>query len=136
MALTRIAFFLCFSASAFSMCWQEAGEKYGVDPQILYAIAQVESGLNPGAVGKVNADGSYDIGLMQINSGWLPTLRKYGITKDHLLNDPCVNLNVGAWILANNISRLGYNWDAIGAYNAASKNKRVKYAWKVYKKLQ
>ncbi|PIV87852.1 MAG: hypothetical protein COW48_09240 [Hydrogenophilales bacterium CG17_big_fil_post_rev_8_21_14_2_50_63_12] len=49
-------------------CWKEAGTRYGVSPQLLYAIARTESGLNPQAIGR-NRNGSRDIGLMQIN--WL-----------------------------------------------------------------
>ena len=71
--------------------------------------------LNPRAVGR-NSNGTRDIGLMQINSAWLPTLSTFGIGERDLF-DPCVSIHVGAWILAGNIRRLGYTWDAVGAYN-------------------
>lgn len=67
---------------------------------------------------------------MQINSGWLPTLKRYGIDKRSLF-DACTNTYVGAWILAQNVSKLGYNWRAVGAYNAKAEHKRVVYAHKV-----
>ena len=67
---------------------------------------------------------------MQINSRWLPALRQYGIDA-HSLFDPCTNTYVGAWILAQNVRRLGYDWSAIGAYNASSERKRMAYARKV-----
>ena len=44
-------------------------------------------------------------------------LKKYGITKDDLLNE-CTSINVGAWIMANNVNALGLSWDAVGAYYA------------------
>jgi soluble lytic murein transglycosylase-like protein len=82
----------------------------------------------------VNTTGSRDIGVMQINTGWLPALRRYGIDEGDLW-DPCTNVHVGAWVMAGNIQRLGWNWDAIGAYNAKSPEKRRKYAWRVYRAM-
>jgi soluble lytic murein transglycosylase-like protein len=52
------------------------------------------------------------------------------------LDNPCQNTKVGAWILAQCIERHGYTWDAIGCYNATSKHKRIRYAWRVYSALQ
>lgn len=115
-------------------CWMEAARRYHVNAQLLYAIARHESGMNPQARGS-NANGSYDIGLMQINSSHLPLLGQYGIQEQHLY-DPCVSIHVGAWILAGNIRRMGNNWIAIGAYNAASHEKRVHYAWKIFRQLE
>ncbi len=56
-------------------CWEQAAERYGVSPELLYAIARTESGLDPQAIG-LNRNGSRDIGLMQINSAWLPKLTR------------------------------------------------------------
>lgn len=114
-------------------CWEQAAAAYGVSPYLLYAIARTESGLNPSAFHR-NRDGSFDIGLMQINSRWLPALRKHGITEAQLY-DPCVSIHVGAWILAGNMRRLGNTWEAVGAYNAKSPELRIRYAHKVYKNL-
>jgi hypothetical protein len=96
----------------------------------LRGIAQVESGMNLNAV-NTNTNGTVDIGLMQINSTWLPTLAREGITRESLF-DACTNAYVGAWILSQNIRQLGANWNAIGAYNSASPDKRLAYARKVY----
>ena len=85
------------------------------------------------AVGR-NRDGSRDIGLMQINSSWLPTLAGHGIAEHHLF-DACTSIHVGAWILAGNVSRLGYTWEAVGAYNARSAPLRRAYAHKVHREL-
>ncbi|MGI4846678.1 MAG: lytic transglycosylase domain-containing protein [Janthinobacterium lividum] len=114
-------------------CWDEAGAYYGVNVHLLYAIAKTESGLNPRAINR-NKNGSYDIGLMQINSAWLPMLRKHGVDEKQLY-DACTSIQVGAWIMAQNMKRLGETWNAVGAYNAKSPELRVKYALKVYKNL-
>lgn len=123
-------------------CWQIAGSRYHIDPLLLYAIAKVESGLNTNAH-NVNSDGSHDIGLMQINSRHLPALAKFGITERHLLSQPCTSVIVGAWVLAGFIREKGYDWQAVGAYNAGTHPerdaRRARYAaavWRYYGELQ
>ena len=114
-------------------CWEAAAVRYGVSSELLYAIARTESALDPQAVGH-NQNGTRDIGLMQINSAWLPTLATRGIGEHELL-EPCTNIQVGAWILAGNVQRLGYTWDAIGAYHSASPARRRAYAERIYRQI-
>lgn len=122
-----------------ALCFREAGAKFSVDWRLLQAIAEVESGLNPRAIGLNRRNGkvlSEDVGMMQINSSWFPVLNSMGITREILLNNPCQNIHVGAWILAKNIAQNGVNWTSVGAYNAGFKEAnepfRMKYARKVY----
>jgi len=115
-------------------CFESASQRYGIPVNVLKAISRTESGGNSSAISR-NTNGSYDIGHMQINSNWLPALAKFGITQQHLLN-PCTNTHVGAWILSSNFRRLGYNWRAVGAYNARSPEKAAKYARKVADNMQ
>lgn len=134
-----------FAASGFAqgMCFEEASREYGVPEPLLRAIAVTESGNNPRAIGR--NQGSVDYGLMQINSTHLrkDRLGKWNITKQALLDDPCLNLKVGAWIMAENIRQHGYNWTAVGAYNvgcarlsrAECEKRRNRYAGKVYQAL-
>jgi soluble lytic murein transglycosylase-like protein len=122
-------------------CWDEAAKIYGVDPWLLYGIAKVESSLDPHALNlsHLQRTGSYDIGLMQINSRNLPSLAVAGIAPEHLW-DACTSIHVGARILREKIDRHGDNWEAVGAYNAsctrlkgaACRKARMDYAWKVY----
>jgi soluble lytic murein transglycosylase-like protein len=125
MKKTIIAFTLCMltSLACRAECWNEAGARYNIDPALLQAIAQVESGLNANARNH-NKDGSYDVGLMQINNRHLPRLASYGITEKRLLSEPCTSVMVGAWILAGFVQRVGYNWNAVGAYNAGTGKNR------------
>lgn len=116
--------------SSRAACFDEAAERYRLPPALLKAISRVESSGNPSAVNCNNTNGSCDYGHMQINSGWLPVLKRYGIDQQALFN-ACTNTYVGAWILAQNVHRLGYGWTAVGAYNAATPHKRIRYANKV-----
>jgi soluble lytic murein transglycosylase-like protein len=119
-------------------CLQAAAAKYGLDFHLLKAIARVESGFNPRAVRRpftAGGNGTTDYGLMQINSTWLPTLKRWGISQEDLF-DPCVSADVGAWVLRSNFNSLGTSWNAVGAYNAVSHDKRKVYAWRVYRALQ
>lgn len=114
--------------------WEGVAQKHRVNPFLLYAIAKQESSLRPNIIHPKNSDGSHDIGMMGINSWWLPKLSKFGINETTLL-DPCVNLDVGAWILADNMKRYGNTWKALGAYNASSEEKRLIFARKVIQHL-
>ncbi len=109
----------------------EAEEQYGVPAWLLWSVGKVESGFNPYAV-NTNKNGTRDVCLMQINTSWLPILARYGIREEHLW-DTCTCVKVGAWVMAQNIQAHGWNWDAIGAYNARSPEKRNRYAWKIYR---
>ena len=115
-------------------CLELAGMRYGVSPLLLKAVAMQESGMRADAINR-NRDGSTDIGLMQINSRWLPYLARHGLKRDDLW-DPCVNVHVGAWIMASNFSRMGVNWVSLGAYNASSHEQRAKYASQVIWRLR
>lgn len=126
-----------------------------VHPQTLAAVIAVESRGYPWAIG--TADGSLyaptlelakaslryalathssvDIGLMQINSQWVQRLN---LDPERLL-DPCINVRIGAAILANNfvhVSRPGRTHlealvAALSMYNSGSETASLRYAKKV-----
>jgi soluble lytic murein transglycosylase-like protein len=114
LSVTALALLSFSSAQAF--CFAEAANRYGVDEQLLIAIAKVESNFNPKAR-HINKDKTWDTGLMQINSSLLPKLSKYQITEQSLLN-PCTSAHLGAWVLAQSIRFYGPTWRAVGGYGA------------------
>jgi hypothetical protein len=105
---------------------------YGINPLILRAIAGVESNMDPKALNR-NTNGSFDMGLMQINTIWRPTL---GEERWSRLGDACYNTKTGAWILATCIEKYGYNWKAIGCYNSQTPGRTEAYAKKVFDRLK
>ncbi|KVP99582.1 lytic transglycosylase [Burkholderia ubonensis] len=129
-----IAISLVMHGIARADCLDDAAAFHHVNVSLMRGIAMVESGMKTNAV-NTNTNGTTDIGLMQINSSWLPTLSREGISEQSLY-DPCTNAFVGAWILSQNIRQLGPTWNAIGAYNSASPDKRLAYARKVYDAIQ
>lgn len=124
--------FLVSSKNVEAFCFDEAGRMFAISPKLLEAIARHESRLDPEAINR-NANGTYDYGLMQINSSWADHLGER-IWKS--LSNPCQNVKVGAWILSGCITQYGYNWTAVGCYNARSDQKRRKYERFIYRMLR
>lgn len=127
-----IAFVLLAAPYVFAFCFEEAGERYGISPRLLWAIAKAESNFNATAV-NYNNNGSFDYGVMQINSSWY---RELGADRWMRLGDACYNVNVGAWILSKCVQRYGYTWAAVGCYNGLSKDKGVRYTNRIYRALR
>ena len=135
---------LCGLSASARACWNDVAQRHGIPADLLYAVAKVESSLDPKAVNRSHFQRtrSVDIGLMQINSRHLPKLAREGITEARLF-EPCTNLDVGARLLADLFARKGLSWDSVGAYNAACTelkgeactHARARYAWKVYRQL-
>lgn len=95
----------------------QAGEKFGINPQLLWVIAYKESRLRPNIISKPNKNGTYDIGIMQINSIHLPRLKKqYGIDEKDLLK-PKINIFIGAKILRICLDKHGLTENGITCYN-------------------
>ena len=143
--MKMIWMFLVFSlplhASAF--CFEEAGQRYRVDPLLLEAIGVRESGLKARALNK-NRDNrgkilSTDYGVMQINTGNANRLIQMGLIRrpEDLLDDACFNVQAGAWVLARHLRICGNTWRCLGSYNAGfnssatQETKRLRYAKEV-----
>jgi hypothetical protein len=107
-------------------CFDDAAAYQHVNPLILRAIAWQESRNQPGAT-HLNANGSTDYGVMQINSIHLVALSRYGIARDALMS-PCKNIYIAAWQLRRQIVKYGNTWAAIGAYHSATPALRDGYA--------
>jgi soluble lytic murein transglycosylase-like protein len=127
-----LSFLIFVHDDLYGFCFEEAGVMYNISPLLLWAIGKGESDLNPAAI-NWNENGTFDFGVMQINSSWR---RVIGQKAWLSLGDPCYNVKVGAWILSQCINIYGYTWEAVGCYNAKSKAKRSVYSRKIYNILR
>ena len=122
-----------FPWKAFGYCFEEAGAHYGISPEILRAIAGVESKINHSSL-NYNRNGTYDLGVMQINSIWRPVLGEDLWSLAYW--DPCWNTYCGAYILATCIHKHGYTWKAIGCYHSGNPKHANPYIRKVFKQME
>lgn len=99
-------------------CIVPAAAYHRVNAFVLRAILRVESGLNPGAVNR-NANGTFDLGMGQMNSMHFGQLARHGIAPAHLL-DGCIATYVAAWHLAGIIRQHGNTWASIARYHSAT----------------
>ncbi|QUT18149.1 lytic transglycosylase domain-containing protein [Rahnella inusitata] len=115
-----------FSAQASpEMCFNKAGRDYGIDPLLLTAISIKESRLRMDAINDRNRNKTEDVCGMQVNSSHYAALRKFDITRERLLKEPCTCIYTGAWVLAHNFRAYGKNWDSVGMYNTGPSPKLI-----------
>ncbi|MDP1605169.1 MAG: lytic transglycosylase domain-containing protein [Rhodocyclaceae bacterium] len=117
-------------------CVREAATHYGVDVRLVRAILRVEGGRV--GLRKANANGTYDLGPMQINTLWLPRLRALGVDESRLVWDYCANVAVGAWILAREMKSADAApntpefWQSVGRYHSRTPRHNARYAVNVW----
>lgn len=106
-------------------CISQAATAFQVDPMALELIREVEGG-QPGSASR-NDNGSVDLGVMQVNSWWLPRLKALGITRDELQNDTCINVSVAAWIYVQEFAQSGDMARAVAAYHSPTPRHQARY---------
>jgi hypothetical protein len=86
----------------FLACMAAAAAFYHLPPRVLPSIQAVEGG-RPGFI-HPNANGSADLGLMQVNTIWVGSLARYAhmtprAVTQRLIGDPCFNIAASAAIM-------------------------------------
>lgn len=107
-------------------CVAAAARYHGVNPWVLRAILKVESDFNPRAMNR-NANGTFDVGMAQINSVHFAELGRWGIAPGNLM-DGCVATYVAAWHLSKQIRKYGNSWFAVASYHSTSPCQNSRYA--------
>lgn len=110
-------------------CINTAAIEFSVPAKLIITVLQIERGKNGKAI--KNKNGTYDLGVMQINSCWLPALEKFSISREAIQFDPCVNVRVGTWILAKAIASDQDLLKGISNYHSRTPNYNNRYAQKV-----
>lgn len=100
-----------------------ACEDYGVLPDVLFAVMEVESGY------QLDAQNGECYGLMQIHSINLPWLQEQIGTTD--LSDPTQNIKAGAYILGGYLERYSLT-DSLMAYNLGEGGAKAQWAQGVH----
>jgi hypothetical protein len=104
-------------------------------PRVLPSIQAVEGGA-PGVIHR-NTDGSEDLGVMQINTRWLPALSFYfglpaDTVRERLLAVPCVNIAAAGAVLRLYLTEAhGDLMTAIGDYHSHTRLLNQQYQMQV-----
>ena len=103
-------------------CMALVAQLYTLPPRVLPSIQAVERGA-PGVVSR-NANGSEDLGVMQVNSLWIRPLARYtrlnGETvRERLIVRPCFNIAAAGAILRLYLDKAGGDlMRAVGDYHS------------------
>ncbi len=103
-------------------CMVAAATFYHLPPRVLPSIQAVEGG-RLGSV-HIDADGSQDLGLMQVNTRWLQPLSRVtaltpAVVRVRLIADGCFNIAAGAAIMRTYLNETrGDLMLAVGYYHS------------------
>nr|WP_294916971.1 lytic transglycosylase domain-containing protein [uncultured Neokomagataea sp.] len=121
-------------------CMLAAALRYHIPERVLPAIWEVEHG-HAGSI-HPNGDGSFDMGLMQINSLWVKPLAQIvnmtpTQTAARLVSDNCFNLAASALILRSFLNETHGNlMQAIGDYHSHTPELNQTYQHKILAEAQ
>jgi hypothetical protein len=112
-------------------CITAAAEVYRLPPAVLVILLNVEGG----SLGRVspNANGTVDIGPIQVNQIWLPDVAAHwratiADAYKALRDNFCANVEAGAWILRRGLDEAhGDFWEGVGYYHSHTPEYKNRY---------
>jgi hypothetical protein len=119
----------------FLACMAAAAAFYHLPPRVLPSIQAVEGG-RPGLI-QPDANGTGDLGLMQVNTIWIEPLARYAhmpgqAVASRLVDDPCFNIAAAAAIMRVYLTEAHGNlMIAIGHYHSHTPALSASYQQKV-----
>jgi hypothetical protein len=121
-------------------CIDAAAGLYHLPPALFMILLHVEGG-RPGFV-SFNTNGTVDIGPMQINQIWLPTLARHWhattrATFRAIRDNFCANVAAGGWILARSIHDAdGHLWQGVAYYHSRTPRYQSAYLRAVLREVE
>ncbi|WP_375282475.1 lytic transglycosylase domain-containing protein [Sphingobium yanoikuyae] len=117
--------------NAINQCIHRAASGRPWLAQTLSALRRQEGGWIGAEVG--NADGSVDLGPMQVNSWWIPRIarlidRSEPQVRSWLRDDPCFNVEAARWIFLSALHDAKDFWRAVGIYHSPTRWRQMRYA--------
>lgn len=117
-------------------CFQLASTLANIPEPILWAIAWQESRYRHDAFNR-NRNGTYDVGIMQINSSWKSHLEERGVLWEYVKQYACINILIGAYILLYEKKRNRKDMiTAIARYHSPQRHRGQRYAEQIVKHIQ
>ena len=119
----------------FLPCMALVAQIYSLPPRVLPSIQRVEGGAS--GLASRNANGSEDLGVMQINTLWLPYLSRYtrlepAEVRSRLLQRPCFNIAAAGLIMRIYLDETGGDlMRAVGNYHSHTQALNQSYQAKV-----
>lgn len=116
-------------------CMLAIAAHFDLPPRVLPSIQRVEGGQV--GMAKPNADGSEDLGLMQVNSLWIPPLAERlgvspAVVRGRLIEDPCFNITVAGAVVRVYLTHAnGDILSAVGNYHSHTPGLHRDYLSKV-----
>lgn len=86
-------------------CVATAATAFEISPRVVEVIIETEGGW-PGARIR-NKDGSFDLGVMQLNTRWVSYFAERGLSESDLQNDACRNIYAGTYLLKLHLNKTG-----------------------------
>ncbi|MDE8652124.1 lytic transglycosylase domain-containing protein [Novosphingobium album (ex Liu et al. 2023)] len=120
-------------------CIRQASQGRAWLEKTLWGLRDQEAGWVGAEI--ANTNGTHDLGVLQINSGWVPRLaRLLGRPGDQvrtwLRYDPCFNAEAARWIFLSALHQTGDYWKAVGVYHSPTAWRQRRYALSVASHLR
>jgi len=107
-------------------CSISAAIQYGIPANVMLAVAERENG-RPG-LARRNSNGTDDLGAMQLNTAYIASLRRYGITPADALAPGCYSYNLAAWRIRGHIAHdKGDLWTRAANYHSYTPSHNAGY---------
>nr|WP_229650316.1 lytic transglycosylase domain-containing protein [Vibrio splendidus]MCC4882976.1 lytic transglycosylase domain-containing protein [Vibrio splendidus] len=120
------------SESVIERCVSYSANHFDINKNVIKSIVLVEGG-KAGTMSR-NSNGTYDMGIMQINTIHLPDIKKKypTVTWKDVAYDPCINIGIGSWILSQRLKEASSYWVGVGNYHSKTPKFRNRYLKKIY----